>query len=61
VKSRFSDGAEKSEQLPAGRIAAVWDGPFPPPGIDLDSVVHTELGANAVRRNWSGKDDNRER
>ncbi len=31
-----------------GRIAAVWDGPIPPAGLDLDSVVRPELGPNAL-------------
>ncbi len=31
-----------------GRIAAVWNGPIPPAGVDLESVVRAELGPNAV-------------
>lgn len=31
-----------------GRIAAVWDGPIPPAGIDLDSVMRPALGPNAL-------------
>ena len=31
-----------------GRIAAVWDGPIPPAGIDLDAVVRPELDPNAL-------------
>ena len=31
-----------------GRIAAVWDGPIPPAGIDLDSVVRPALGADVL-------------
>src|SRR5215475_14911998 len=31
-----------------GRIVAVWDGPIPPAGIDLDSAARPELGPNAL-------------
>ena len=31
-----------------GRIAAVWDGPIPPTGIDLDSVVRPALARDAL-------------
>ena len=31
-----------------GRIAALWDGPIPPAGINLDSVMHPALGPNAL-------------
>lgn len=31
-----------------GRIAAVWNGSIPPTSIVLDSVVHAELGPNAL-------------
>jgi 5-methylthioadenosine/S-adenosylhomocysteine deaminase len=31
-----------------GRIIAVWDGPIPPAGIDLDSAARPELGPKAL-------------
>jgi 5-methylthioadenosine/S-adenosylhomocysteine deaminase len=31
-----------------GRIAAVWDGPIPPEGVDLDGVARPPIGAHAL-------------
>ena len=31
-----------------GRIAAVWDGPIPPAGVDFGSAAHVVLGPNAL-------------
>jgi hypothetical protein len=31
-----------------GRVVAVWDGPIPPAGIDLNSVARPDLGPNAL-------------
>ncbi len=31
-----------------GRIAAVWDGPIPPEGVNLDDAVRPAIGPNAI-------------